>query len=433
MNVDEKIYDLVYLACASVDENGNVIKNTTNGTEPVMVGEKRLVLPNKYQLSGAEDPLWQTRCLFNPFLETVTSTAPTPVLDWLIRHAQLRLNVTITLLMTHILNIYASPAKHKELTPEQMEYISKVDDLDQKTLDFYTKSIAPLGQRGAFSFITLFPKNLGELNGITFKRTCHVSSPMYTELTTHRKFGKSTELAKGNSAKIAALLKLILPKIDQPEAYSKGSNSLLAPFAESFIGSMIKLTDHILVAQKVWPELFENVPREYGFYNPFELELFSNVDSLVDVIRKIPSVAGADRQVPATTPAELESRNRQLPPVEEPRQEVRSRYADTRAGRNYELRDRYSDENQAGTGGTTMSVDQILRNQKSSGHYDDDDGFYDDRRDSRYRDDYRDSYRNDRRREERYEAGSRFSNQSNYNGNYNDRNSPRVVSRNSRY
>lgn len=406
MSVDEKIFDLVYLACARVDENGNVVHTTEKGTEPVVIEGKRLVIPTKYQLSGAVDPMWQERCLFNPFLENVTQTAPTPVLDWLIRTSQLRLNVTITMLMTHILNVYASPAVQSSLTPEQMTFISRLEGIDAKTLEFYNKSIAPLGQRGEYAFVTLFPKNLGELNGVTYVRTCHASSPMYAELTTKRKFGKSVELAKGNSAKISAVLELILPKIAIPDAYSKGSNSLLAPFAESFLGSMIKLTDHILTVQKIWPEIIID-SKEYGYYNPYELELFSNVDSLVDVIRKIPNVTsiGSPQPVDRTVSDIREQVVEEQRPTRRMYQQPDERDTKPRSRYDYSAPDNRTES-------TTFSVDQILRNQRSGGGGRNDDFYddrYDDRRDLDYSRDYRDSYRQGGRSESsRYGGGSRY-------------------------
>ena len=51
--------------------------------------------------------------------------------------------------------------------------------------------IFTLGQRGEFAFVRFFPKHLGLIGDIQYKRTCHVSSPMLDELKGKRKFGKN--------------------------------------------------------------------------------------------------------------------------------------------------------------------------------------------------------------------------------------------------
>ena len=414
MDMVNELVKLVYLAGHQVDENGN-IKRINQNNEPVdecisSDDARRLVLPTKYHFSGKEDPSWEQRFLFNPLAELISQEAPNKCLEWLIRAVSLRINVTISLILEHVIEVSSSPAMHAKLTPDQLAFIGKIEGVDEKVKNFFEKSIFTLGQRGEFAFVRFFPKHLGLIGDIQYKRTCHVSSPMLDELKGKRKFGKNTEMAKGHSAKVVELINLILPKIEVADYYSVGSNSNVAPFAEAFLNAVQKVIIDVERAQRVWPELFEDTLPQFSFFDVNGLDVFRNLDSLGNEIRKIPVPAHLvennkkeqqqqTRTIPKLDGAIVETSQPSIPPPTVPYDNGRVLGISDR-----NLNGRYSEPQPRNTARSgTMSIDDIIRNQNGGGRYGGNSRYrddYDDRdyRDDRYggrrrRDDYYDDYR----------------------------------------
>jgi hypothetical protein len=284
LNIFEK---LCHLANSGVDTDGFITSVTADGEARVKLGDRELVLPNKYQLSGVYDPTWAKRTLFNPLAELAHNEAITPVLNWLIKSIQFRMNVSVMLLLREILRIAATPSEQEALTPDQVEFIAKLVDIDSTVANLFEKSISELATKGSWVFINFFPKHLGEVSGMSYARTCHVSFPIYEELTGDRKFGRSTALPKGASAKLAEVLRVLFLDIAEQDAYSSGSNSRMAPYFESFIASVMKIGNILSRAQKVWPNLWPNDPR-YGILDVRWLDVLRNTDAIADEIRAIP-------------------------------------------------------------------------------------------------------------------------------------------------
>jgi hypothetical protein len=121
---------MVLLTSSTVDDAGNITKRQSNGEVPDTIGNKRLVLATPQQLSGSIDPTWQERMLFNPLRESAAATIITPSLDWWLKGVTFRLNVTLRVLIREVLRIAASPAEHDKLTPTQLEFVTKLLDID---------------------------------------------------------------------------------------------------------------------------------------------------------------------------------------------------------------------------------------------------------------------------------------------------------------
>ena len=299
---------MVLLTSSAADEQGNITRLHITGEVPEKIGDKRLVLHEKYQLSGAVDPTWQERVLFNPLAENVSATTITPSLEWFLRGAAFRLNVTFMVLMKEVLRIAASPAEQEKLSPSQLEFVTKLTDIDGPVADFFDKSIANMAAKGEWVFIKMFPKHAGTIGGIKYNRTCHVSFPIYEELLGDRKFGKSTAMPKGASQKLASVMQLLLPDIAIVDGYSAGSNSRMAPFCEAVVASLVKLYSCISRHQRLWsniwpdPEVDKLTADRMGIVEYQWMDYLRNTDALVDEIRAIPSAGGFT--LPATPTAQ---------------------------------------------------------------------------------------------------------------------------------
>ena len=289
---------MVLLTSSAADDQGNITRLHVNGEVPEKIGDKRLVLHEKYQLSGAVDPMWQERVLFNPLSENVSATTITPSLEWFLRGAAFRLNVTFMVLMKEVLRIAASPAEQEKLSPAQLEFVTKLTDIDAPVADFFDKSIANMAAKGDWVFIKLFPKHAGTIGGIKYNRTCHVSFPIYEELLGDRKFGKSTAMPKGASHKLASVMQLLLPDIAIADGYSAGSNSRMAPFCEAVVAALVKLYSCISRHQRLWADIWPNAESDkltadrMGIIDYQWMDYLRNTDALVDEIRAIPSAGG---------------------------------------------------------------------------------------------------------------------------------------------
>lgn len=397
-----------YITERVLDKDGKPIES------PIMVDGLHAVVPTAFQTSGEVDPLWKERMIFNPLSENIASDVPTSAFRCMLDGLQFRLNVTLRVLVGEVLRLAASTEAQKEMTSKQMEFISQLEGIDEQTAQFFENTILPrTAKLPEYLFVKFFPKHLGTIGETQYSRVTHVSFPLYEGLTGDRKFGVSTALPKGVSLKLASVIKAILGDVDVPDWYSAGSNSRVAPFAESTICAFIKLVSDVRRVQLVFPKLWEGLdePERFGVYDLRPIEPLRNCDALSDDIRSVPAAA-TPRSSQSVNPADLAASM--------PRQETQTRRDDRRndeydttrrettrrderpstrgrddrddRGGRYDDRrtsSRYADERDDDTISLNEAISMVSRNGDSRGRRGE--SYYDDRRD--YRRDDRRSYR----------------------------------------
>ena len=393
---------MVLLTSSTVDDAGNITKRQSNGEVPDTIGNKRLVLATPQQLSGSIDPTWQERMLFNPLRESAAATIITPSLDWWLKGVTFRLNVTLRVLIREVLRIAASPAEHDKLTPTQLEFVTKLLDIDAPVAEFFDKSISGLAAKGEWVFVTIFPKHAGTIDGIKYNRTAHVSFPIFEELLGERKFGKNTALPKGTSLKLASVMRLLLPEIDVVDGYSAGSNSLVAPFCEASVAAVFKLCACISRQQKLWPDLWPNAETDadmaerMGIIQYSWMDYLRNTDALVNDIRAMPSVgvpeategvadafttsARPDTRVAPDRVQQAPVHQPAPPPVHQPYQPPQQQYHQPYQQQPYQQQP-YNQQPQRQGGQMTFNDIMANRNRQGGRYGGGGGGYYDDRND----------------------------------------------------
>lgn len=406
MDLVNCIAKLANLGSYAVDQDGFILQTGANNSpERVKIGDMELVVPTPFQLSGKVDPTWKSRIIFNPLAENVTAQTPSTALKQLITAVQFRLNVTLMALLREILRVATNPEAQKNLTSDQLEFISKLHDVDETVSKFFDKVVLPKAAKTDYVFIKFFPKYVAKIGDVDYSRASLVSFPMIEELNGPRLFGNSTPVPKSASEKFIGLIKCILRDVLVKDAYSAGSNGRVAPFFESFIASVIKIANDVRRVQEIWPEMWSGLaePERYGVLDVGWLELFRNCDALADAIRAIPAINDNGHQ--AEKPPGIQSQMGNPPTVALAPQDVNRYPAPDYGGREdyYDRRSppsRYDDRREDRRSGGKVSLADFASkfgagDRNADRRYRDD---YNDRRDRR--DDRRSDY-NDRRYDDR--------------------------------
>lgn len=133
-----KIYECVLkFAGCETDDNGNIhirMGDANSSTLPLTIDGKSVVLPTTENLTKSGD----NTIIFHPLAENIYKEER-PALVRLRKIINVKLNFVIGVLVQHLLNIVASPELHKDLSPDQLELVTKIRNVDKKTLDAFVK------------------------------------------------------------------------------------------------------------------------------------------------------------------------------------------------------------------------------------------------------------------------------------------------------
>lgn len=276
--------------------------------EPALIKDKRLVLPTKEHLSN---PDWTKRVPFHPLSENLLREKETPVLENFRAAVNLRLQYTLVFIGQQLITLIASTGDHKKLNPEQSEILSQVKDVDEKTLDDFLKLCAAMPPRQTSkTFVNIYLKKGGKLplgdGERSFSRLGVVSFPLYHEL--QKSMEKDDDAVWGvkiprkkSRRGLMQLLEYIFPRIKETNAYSRGSNSELAPFMDALMKSVAAVADPINTVMRRFNNRLS--AHEDLFFEDDWVEAFDNIDSYGPDVRTIPMLQAGDTAAPAPAPA----------------------------------------------------------------------------------------------------------------------------------
>jgi len=203
---------------------------------PATVEGRRLVLPTKARLKDGFDDELQP---FHPIAENIARKGASPVLATMQRTARALIAHQFTTLAENLLAVAAEPSLHKDLPPDCSEYLKKVPQADKKCLQNFQELVKKAIAKNAL--ITLYLKNGGKLQGEKVNRLCVIRFPIMDHLESDDTNILGVELRKKDKKTISALLHYIMPFGDDPEEYSAGSNSKVAPFLDAFLHAYLKV------------------------------------------------------------------------------------------------------------------------------------------------------------------------------------------------
>ena len=286
---------ILKFAGCTTDEKGNILIHAGTAdtdTTPLVIEGKSVVLPTQENLTSGRDNI----VVFHPLAENIYKEER-PVLVKLRSIINVKLNIVIGVLVQHLLNIVASPELHKELTPEQMELVIKVKNVDKKTLDAFVKSLIQGSNTSPdknFIFIYLKKRakivelnSKGEKEEKIYSRGGIVSFPFYTKLEEKDKNKriKDTEAFK-------SVFEYVFADINNTEFYNSGSSSRQAPSLEAILKTAMNLgvilNDHINMFSN-FIDGYENLLFDTDFYE------YLKDDELISKIAKaVPPQDGSE-------------------------------------------------------------------------------------------------------------------------------------------
>ena len=152
---------------------------TPESVVPVTLKGKRLALPSQAILARLDK---SDIVVFHPLMEQVTR-GESEILEKYRKLMMMRLNEVVATQMLKLLTLSASVAEHQHLTPDQSEFLTKVKNVDDKTISTFEKVISSMpADQTAKRIVSLFLKKTGSVAGKRYKRVGVVSFPLFEEL-----------------------------------------------------------------------------------------------------------------------------------------------------------------------------------------------------------------------------------------------------------
>jgi hypothetical protein len=305
MNLIDLYTSILKTANLICSDDGFISVQIADTTQPAMLKGKRLVLPLPMHLSNAKK---DDIVIFHPLSEHI-SRGESDVLEKFRSMLNIRLNYTIGILGYQLLLIAASTGEHAKLNPDQSEFLSKVKNADEKTIETFAKLMAAMPTSQTVKcFTSIYLKRGAMLHDKKYPRAGIVGFPLYKELTTTEGDVFGVKVRVKDRATFISLLEYMFPMIAEPNAYSYGTISEVAPFLHALMQTVLKLAsplNDLLV-------LFQNKMEgsEELLFEDEWVETFENLGVMVPEIRKIPTQNGnegavinaAGQPVPSTAP-----------------------------------------------------------------------------------------------------------------------------------
>lgn len=221
---------------------------------PATVDKRRLVLPTKARLREGFDSELQP---FHPLAESVARKGASPVLAHMQRCAKAVLAFYYVGIASRLLTIAAETDRHKDLPPNCADFLKKLANADKKSLvDFSALIKAAIKEN---KLVVLYLKNGGKLDGDKYNRLCVVHFPLTDLLYSDEDVVLGVKLRKKDRKTFAELLQHILPMGNDPEYYSAGSNSRIAPFMDAFLQAYAKVAEQFNTVVRRYAEVLDLV------------------------------------------------------------------------------------------------------------------------------------------------------------------------------
>ena len=300
MDLNE-IYKVI-LANAGLKADDEGFVSTVDQDEPVLLAGKRLVLPTRNQLA---QPNLGNRVVFHPLHESLIRGES----DVMTRTRELinaRLNISFSYIGLCLLTLATSPAQHVNLAPDQTLFLDNLKDIDEDIVDAYAKILDAMSvSQDGKSFMRIFVKRGGKLNGRTVQRLAVVSFPFYEELLKRPASGQpnmiyGVRVKKSHRECLIKLVEYMVPFIGTAEHYNRGSDSTVAPTLDAVMqatralgGLVNEMTD--LFGEKVIPD------RDAMKYPMDWVETFQNLPAIQAKISLIPSQPGNEGKLPGSS------------------------------------------------------------------------------------------------------------------------------------
>lgn len=239
------LYEFILLSLDMQISNGFVSElDDQGGTRPATVRGKRMVIPIREILESAD---WSKVQAFHPLCENAEG-APSAVLKNLTARINLKLNARLAGLLLDLAGLAADSSRHGTLSPQQTSFLSKLPDINDKTIDKLGKIITAMDSvdLNTRRLVNVYLKRGGNINGKGYCRTAIVAFPIMEEFQRTDATVWEQDVGKQRKHAIHTLLTKVL-NLDTVEVnyYSTGSDSTMAPFFDAIVKTYLKIQGRI--------------------------------------------------------------------------------------------------------------------------------------------------------------------------------------------
>lgn len=217
------------------------------------------------------------------------------------RFIVLRANVILSSIALDLFNIAASPTLQKALTAEQSGLTTGIGEVDEGSVKKLMTIVAAMAKQDPYkSFVSMYSRRGGSIDGKNYKRICVVSFPLYDELLKDEPKVFGVKVSEKNRAAILSLLRFMFPGIEDDDMYSSGSNSKVAPFFDSLINSTLKIYSSINDLLDVYGSRIDSIDIPRGDFS--WVADFEKIDKMTKDILMIPQQGETEIERPQVAP-----------------------------------------------------------------------------------------------------------------------------------
>lgn len=207
--------------------------------KPCTSNGKRLSIPTDALIRSGK---WDGLLAFHPLSENLLR-GESEVLKFLRTMVRFRLSSTASQLMSELMNIAATPERHKELNPKQAGFLQAVQDANSKTETVLNTKILT---RHFDDILNIYLKRGGQFKGEEYRRVASVSFPIWDELTSKGKMIYDVDCGSVKNKKaIASLFEFVFPNTEDQNYWSAASDETVAPYFHSLMLCYAKVAKHL--------------------------------------------------------------------------------------------------------------------------------------------------------------------------------------------
>ena len=233
------------------DADGKISFQVDDIITPYTINNKRLVLPTaEHQKRLVEG----TTIIFHPMAENVVR-AEDVVLTRYRQALNVRANHVLAVMLGTVLTVATSPKMQERATPEHLEILRKLAQVDPKLPERFFKISKQVKAGTSNCFINIYLKRGGTVGGKKWFRAAVVTSPFLEELEKNPTNVWGVKLNKKDADFIRTVFDYLLPAISVPETYNRGSSSANWPSFEALLKAMVGIAGSLNDAVRAFSQL----------------------------------------------------------------------------------------------------------------------------------------------------------------------------------
>lgn len=307
-----EIYKAV-LAYVGVSVDEDDLCYITESKSPVIIKDRRLVLPTKRHTNGYDGT---TKVLFHPLSQDIQA-AETEVIKRYNRLINIRLNRSIVAVAEMLMMLVENIDLHPQLSPEQGELLRSVVSIPKDArVDFVSLMHKECKQSIEAALVNSYALRGRSLNGNRFVRIGVIRFPLLEKLLDPNE--KFSGHSKEKRESYIRLFKFMFPDCDVAESWNYGSNCRLSPSMHAIMRATGNVAGRLNELLRLYGDFFEHPIEQYTFDMRWLEWSGNDFEPIRSQIVSVPMVSTADEQNYASTAARDQNavvQMRQVPPA----------------------------------------------------------------------------------------------------------------------